>query len=413
MMPVMDQPKLDVAQLQKRDPVAWTALLRNQSEAEDVIVTAVSAEPLRKPAGNGCHQHVNRYLVALARHSDPITFIGKRTGPIETYFYQYIAPLIPGLAPRCWFTHLAADEGWVILDDVPNHRPPERWAPEDIEAVIDDMTSLHATFWRQQQQLQSGGLPHFIDEKQYSWRQLRREQAVYFEEGPAAAISEHSIKSAGRLAPLLLQAANGLVVIRSLGGWPGILGESHLAAAADLLDDPVPLLEPLRNLPLTLIHGNPHTYHWHLTLFGERRLLDWQKVMIGPGIYDLIYFLEQFELLYKSSAAWHVDVRQERPATEETIVDSYMLAMSRKLGSQFNARAARQAIPAARCLYVLTNWFPYFAGWFSEMPNKYTWQKINRMNDEQLAGTNFQSIVHFRPYLASVFRRFLRAYRTL
>lgn len=413
MMPAMDQSKLDVAQLQKRDPLAWTALLRNQSAADDIIVTAVSTEPLRKPAGNGSHRHVSRYLVALANHSDPITFIGKRTSPIETDFYRYIAPLIPSLAPRSWFAHLSAEEGWVILDDVPNHRLPERWTPEDIESVIDDMATLHATFWHQQSQLQSSGLPHFIDEKRYSWHQLRQEQAVYFEEGPAAVISEHAINSAGRLAPLLLQAANGLVVMRGLGGWPGILGESHLAAAADILDDPIPLLEPLRNLPVTLIHGNPNVYHWHLTLFDERRLLGWQNVMIGPGIYDLITFLEQFELLYKSSSPWHVAVRRERPATEETIIDSYMLAMSEKLGSQFNARAARQAIPAARCLYVLTHWFPHFAGWFSQMPNKYAWQKVNRLNDEQLEGTNFQSIVHFRPYLASVFSRFLRAYRTL
>ncbi|HEX6387531.1 MAG TPA: hypothetical protein VF177_22920 [Anaerolineae bacterium] len=409
----MDQSKLDVAQLQKRDPLAWTALLRHQLEMEDVIVTAVSAEPLRKPAGNGYHRHANRYLVALAHHSDPITFVGKRTGRVETCFYRHIAPTIPTLAPRCWFTHLSKDEGWVVLDDVPNHWPPEKWTPADVEAVIEDMATLHATFWRQKRQLQTCHLPHFIGQRRYNWHELRQDQAIYFEEGPAAAISEHAIYHAGRLAPLLLQAANGLVVMRDLGGWPGILGESHLAAAADLLDDPVPLLDPLRNLPVTLIHGDPHTYRWHLTLFDERRLLGWQNVVIGPGIYDLVCFLEQFELLYKRGSLWFVDVRQERPSTEETIIDSYMLAMSKKLGSQFNARAARQAIPAARCLYVLANWFPYFAGWFAQMPSKYTWQKVNRMNDEQLMGTTFQSIAHFRPYLTAVFRRFLRAYRTL
>jgi hypothetical protein len=90
-----------------------------------------------------------------------------------------------------------------------------------------------------------------------------------------------------------------------------------------------------------------------------------------------------------------------------------MLAMSHRLGSQYDARSIRLAIPATRCLHVLLNWFPHFANWFAEMPSKYTWQKVNRMSDEQLAGTIFQPIVRFRPYLSAVFQRFLRAYRSL
>lgn len=72
-----------------------------------------------------------------------------------------------------------------------------------------------------------------------------------FEQG--VALSRHAIHSAGRLAPLFLRAANGLVVMRALDGWPGVMGESHLSAVADLLDDPVPMLAPLLDLPLTLL----------------------------------------------------------------------------------------------------------------------------------------------------------------
>jgi hypothetical protein len=219
--------------------------------------------------------------------------------------------------------------------------------------------------------------------------------------------------NAGRLAPVLLRAANGLAVIRSLGGWPGILGESHLAAAADLLDDPVPMLSRLAELPLTLLHGDPHNYQWHLTLFDDHRLLDWHKVMAGPGIYDLVSFVEQLDLIYMIEGQTPVYTRQELPASQETIIDTYILALKEKLGSQFDARTARQAIPAARCLYVLTHWFPHFADWFSQMPNKYVWQRVNRMNDNELMGTMYQPIVGFRPYLAAVFQRFLQAYRTL
>jgi len=226
-------------------------------------------------------------------------------------------------------------------------------------------------------------------------------------------LSEHALSQAGQLAPLFLQAANGLVVMRDLGGWPGILGESHLSAVADLLDDPVPLLEPLRQLPLTLLHGDPNNRRWHVSVFDDQRLTGWQTAAVGPGICDLISFIEQFSLLDDAESAPDLKTRELWPVNEETIIDSYMLALSQRLGHRVNTRALRQAIPAARCLYVLTNWFPHFATWFEEMPNKYTWQKVNRMADREFVDTPLQGFMQLRPYLSSVFERFLLAYRSL
>lgn len=408
----MDKSTLDIAQLQKRDPAAWTTLVRRALENDDVTVTDARVVPMRAYPRNGNRHHVFRYLLTLAGHSDPIAFVGKRTNAVETTFYQAIAPRIPFLAPRCSFASLAGDEGWIVIDDVPNHFPPHKWKPAHVEEVILGLADLHASFWGQEESLLQEGLPAFIGHKRYTMEELKSTHDVYFEEGPGATISEHAINHAGRLAPQLLQAANGLTVIRDLGGWPGILGESQLRAAADLLDDPVPMLEPLRNQPLTLLHGDPSNYHWRLTLFDELRLFNWRHVMIGPGVYDLVSFLEQFDLLYADSPPG-MRMRQSGQDSEETMIDTYVLAMSGKLGSQFNARAFRQAIPAARCLFILTSWFPRFAKWFSEMPNKYAWQKVNRMSDDRLAESVFRPMITLRPYLAGVFERFLQAYRTL
>lgn len=413
----MNEPRLDVIQLQKRDPAAWTLLLSSHVGLEDVVVTAVTAQPLRYNASVSSYsRRVTRYLVSLSSHSDPITFIGKQTTPQEAYFYRDLAPGIPFVAPRCWFVHIVNDSAWVILDDVPNDYGRDKWVHNDVEDVIGDLAAFHAASWNQREAFaELGWLPHFIGRKRktYTWDELRREHAVYFEEGPAAVISKHAINHAGRMAPRLLEAANGLVVMRELGGWPGVLGESHLAAAADLLDDPVPMLEPLLNLPVTLLHGDPHPYHWHLSLFGERRLLDWREASYGPGLWDLIGFQEQFDLLYARDGMRYVHVRQDSPSDEETIIDSYMLAMKAELGSRFDARTMRLALPAARCLYVITRWFPHFATWFDQMPNKYMWQRINRMSDAELIGSSWQALVGYRPYLRDVFRRFLQAYRML
>lgn len=392
--------------------MAWSMLVRHLLQAEDVVVTAVSSKPVRYPNSNG---RVTRYLLALADHTDPITFIGKRASPAELRFYRHLALQMPGLAPRCHFLHEheTIGHGWLVLEDVPDQLSPSKWSVTDVEIIISRMAHLHAAYWRQPQRLRRWGFAHLWEGETFTWEELREEQAVYFEEGPAAILSEHAVQHAGRLAPVLLKAANGLAVMRALGGWPGILGETHLTIAADLLDDPVPMLEPLRHLPRTLLHGSPHPYHWRLSLFEDCYLVDWQKTVIGPSVCDLVNFLEQFDLLYLDEYRCQPQVRDCWPVSEETMVDSYMIQMKQRLGSEYHGRAVRQAIPAARCLYVLTNWFTYFADWFDEMPDMYSWQKINRRPDAELMGTPYEPIARLRPFLGKVFHRFLQAYRAL
>lgn len=408
----MRQSKLLATQLQRRDPNAWTALLREQMELKDLVVTAVSARPLSLKSHNS--PRVTRYELALAGNSDPISLLGRHMSAVEAAFYREFSPRLHHLVPHCYFLHQAepAGEGWAVLDDVPDDISPERWSIADIHAILEKMAQLHANFIEQTDELISAGLSRRLDRTAYPWHTLAAEQAIYLEEGPAAILSEHALIQAGQLAPLFLQAANGLVVMRDLGGWPGILGESHLAAVSDLLDDPVPLLEPLRQLPPTLLHGDPSNRHWQVTVFEDQRLTDWQTATIGPAICDLVSFLEQFALL-ESGPSSEVKIRPSWPLDEETIIDTYLLALSQRLGTRINTRALRQAIPAARCLYVLTNWFTHFATWFEEMPNKFTWQKVNRMPTQDFSDTPLQGFMALRPYLSGVFERFLLAYRSL
>lgn len=408
----MRQSKLLATQLQRRDPNAWTALLREQMEDKELVVTAVSAKPIPPRTKNS--PRTTRYLLSLAGHSDPISLVGRHLGMVEAAFYRELAPRLLQLVPHCHFLHQAESDGagWAVLDDVPNDIAPARWSVADVQAIVEKQAYLHATFANQIDALTNAGLAQRLDRTAYHWQSLAAEQAIYFEEGPAAILSEHALVQAGQLAPLFLQAANGLVVMRDLGGWPGILGESHLAAVSDLLDDPVPLLEPLRQLPNTLLHGDPNNRHWHVSVFDDQRLTGWQTATIGPGVLDLISFIEQFGLLdYGQNGA--LKTRPLWPVNEETIIDTYLLSLSQRLGPRINTRAMRQAIPAARCLYVLTNWFTHFATWFEEMPNKFTWQKVNRMAPKEFADTPLQGFMQLRPYLSGVFERFILAYRSL
>ncbi|WP_420627422.1 hypothetical protein [Candidatus Leptofilum sp.] len=408
----MRQSKLLATQLQKRDPNAWTALLREQMETKELVVTAVSANPIRPRNKNS--RRTTRYLLALAGHSDPITLIGRHISATEALFYSQFSLRLTKLAPQCFFLHQPepGSDGWAVLDDLPDDILPSRWSVDDVSGIIEKMAYQHAAFSDQVDDLVNAGFALLLDRKAYQWDTLAVEQAVYFEEGPAAILSEHALTQSGQLAPRFLQAANGLVVMRDLGGWPGILGETHLTAVSDLLDDPVPLLEPLRQLPATLLHGDPNNFNWRVTVFDDQRLAAWQTAAIGPGICDLVCFIEQFSLLEDAESGM-LKTRPLWPINEETMIDTYMLALSQRLGSRVNTRALRQAIPAARCLYVLTNWFPHFATWFEEMPNKFTWQKINRMALSEFADTPLHGFMQLRPYLSGVFERFLLAYRSL
>jgi len=392
-------------------------MLAGHDGFEDMVVTAVTAVPLHSEgAGNDYSRHVARYLVSMANTSDPVPFIGKKTSIAEALFYRDLAATLPEIAPRCWYANVVDEEGWVILDDVPNHVTGGRWSPVDVDNVIHDMVIFHAAYWDQPDLGDHfTWLPHFIgrSQKTYTWEQLRREHTVYFEEGPAALISDHALQHLGYMAPRFLAAANGLAVMRALGGWPGVIGETHLAAAADLLDDPLPMLEPLGRLPLTVLHGDLNKSHWRLTLFQEERLIDWRNIAIGPAVCDLISFQEQFDLLFTRDGLPPVRGDGSSAVSEETIIDSYLLAMKDKLGPRFNARQMRQALPAARCLQILTTSFPHFATWFNRMPDKYTWQRVNRMTDAELAGRALLPMLGYRPYLRDVFRRFIQAYRML
>jgi hypothetical protein len=209
----------------------------------------------------------------------------------------------------------------------------------------------------------------------------------------------------------LVRAAEGLERIQLLGGWPNIFEEQHIQAVVDLLDDPVPMLQPLQEMPATLLHGNLSPAKWQFNLFNERYLLDWERMTTGPAVMDLVQFIEEFDLLADESG-WRI--RSCWPLLEETMVDSYILRMGGKLGSSFNATHTRRAMPAARCLYVLTTWLPRFASWFQSIPdNRQAWHNFNQLCDEELAEAGFELMVGIRPYLTNLFQRFLNAYRML
>ena len=408
MLAIMSTSRVYVNELRQLEASAWTAFLNERSPLEDVTVQEVHHEALNN---NG----LVRYLLTFSGHSDPVPFVGKKTNAAEARFYQELGQKVRRLLPHCWLSHVGHDWSWIVLDDVPNHWPAPRWTSDDVEKAIALLASFHGAFW-QQEALLSGCSwlsPYLGQHAGRTPSPGTLEAWRYWDStvGGAPAISSHAISSAGRLAPAFIRAAAGLQVLRQLGGWPGVITRRHLEAIADLLDDPLPILQPLRELPATLLHGNPALHHWHVTLFNDRSLLDWANVTIGPPVCDLVAFLEQVEWLRTGQngqaemGGW--------PVSEETMIDSYLLRMHVGL-SHFDARTMRQAIPAARCLYVLTTWLPRFADWFHPfVGSPVTWRSLIEMGDAELEHVGYGRLAGLRDYLAALFPRFWHAARSL
>jgi len=410
----MEPLPVDIFQLQRRDPAAWSALLARG--AGEAIVTAVTAEPLCRPAAAPPGRAVGgarRYVLTLADCSDPITFIAKQTNETEAALYRrYGDP--PGAAlPACRYVHLDGDDSWVVLDDVPDHFPPAVWTPAQADAAAATLARFHAAHWNQDARAEwdEPPIPHFLHRPAgpYRWDEVRRLSPTLADEGPQAVLSRHAVRQAERLAPRLARAAEGLLALRRWGGWPGVINGGHLAAVADLLDDPLPMLATLRELPTTLLHGAPHPRHWRLSLFDECVLIDWSEAQIGPGVLDLAAFLEGYPLVYDRPAgdcapgAAQLRLRPLTPLLEETLVDTYLITLSAELGGRAAARSTRAALPAARCLFVLLTWLPFLADWAAETPDGLGILAVSASADATA----------FSAYLSAAFDRFLRAYRAL
>jgi hypothetical protein len=411
-----------VQSLQKLNPFSWTSLFNQQHDSHDIVVTRVDQVPVSDYKG------LIRYIVSIKDHTDPITLIAKKTHANEACFYYESSRHLSFLLPKSWFIHVSGNDSWILMEEVYKDRPASKWTSGDVEKIIENLASFHSIYWDRARYLQQLGLYLHLGRTpdKGPWTQQSGIQSVKtldskLNDGANIAeeksidqgiISQHALQYSGNLAPILLKAAKGLKILREARGWPGVINDRHLEAMADLLDDPVPMLHPLRQLPLTALHGNPSPHHWHLSIFDECRLTGWGSVSIGPAIYDLLSFLEQFDLLEDESGGW-CD-RGPWPLTEETMVDSYLLAMKAKLGPRFNASDHRLAIPASRCLRLITTWLPRFTDWFHQgRYNFNTWQKLNYLTDEQLIQAGFVQVVSIREYLSRSLTRFLEAYRSL
>jgi hypothetical protein len=413
-----------VHELRRLNPVAWTGLLAKEIDQETIVVTAVE----REPYGNETNTY--RYILSLDGYLEPISFLGKETNREEAQFYRRIASDLPAIAPKCWLAHVEENKNWIVLQEPFNNYIPELWSTDDIEKIIGQMVQLHVSYWQKESELRQYGFRQLLGQDDPSLQKKSEEnpdeapersdlQPVSYQHrignwqwGDQGLLSEHAILNAGNILPELIVASESLERIIARGGWPGVFEESHWQAAAELLDDPLPMLYPLRQLPETFINGAISPESWHLDLFGSIELTNWRQSKIGPSVYDLVTFIEQIELKRENDGSFNT--RESWPVSEETMVDSYILSMGKHLGSRFSPAASRHSIPAASCLFILTTCLPRLADLLDEQAGESASRQrliADSQDEEESTGNSLE--VKSSPYWINQFQRFLYNYRIL
>ena len=198
---------------------------------------------------------INLLVKQALKARRPSTHIGWR----EQALYANLMDFMPIKSPPL----VAADSAgnWLIIEIDPNGRFVDTWRKPDYFLSIDLLASLHELFW---------GLNEDLQNFSFLGRPLDSESSL-----------------------ILQSAQRGLNRLRQSSD--SILSQDEtLLNSLDLLTKQSNVLvTSLKSLPATLIHGD----YWpgNLIIYPASNIyaIDWQNSAIGPGILDLVTFIQE------------------------------------------------------------------------------------------------------------------------
>ncbi|MEM7797982.1 MAG: hypothetical protein AAF633_02225 [Chloroflexota bacterium] len=391
---------------------AWTYLIRSNNRLINETVVYVADEEV--------DDRTTRYHLSLAGQSEPITLLLRESNSSEIAFYQQFASAVAHLTPRCWIAQ--EDEygqnGCLILDDSENHHPPATWSKTDLVRLMGHLAYLHARYWNQGVLLSSYLRPHpiyqedltagIIDGFKFGSREMLFFPLTSEEEAQSKAIFKAKFRSPSRI----ISAMKRLQVDSM---WSGVISDQHLEAISALLYEPEAIFDPLRSVPVTILHGQPIPINWSINLLDGVTLPDWHRVSAGPGILDVAALVEDFVVWNTIEPDAHAQVNG---SLQELLLDSYFLALNARIrdftgdSSRLSTRFLRRsAYPAAVCWHVLTYWIPKL------LTNMELDQPLFDMHHPPQYDPRRETEVwvndHYKIQLSATFNRFLDAYKLL
>ena len=197
----------------------------------------------------------------------------------EVSFYRNLAEQLPVRVPRLFAAH--PDGNWLIMEMLPLERKPENWSANDYLLAIEQLVSLHDRFW---------GLG--TDLVVYPWlaRPLGTDNAIYIQ---AAIMGVRK----------LTDTTTANILTRD----PKMIG-----MIKRLVDHADRIAAPLRTAPTTLLHGDYWPGNITCSAENEFYIYDWQQASIGPGVLDLLHFIQ--------ASQWYFD---PLPISPHELVSAY------------------------------------------------------------------------------------------
>ncbi len=204
----------------------------------------------------------------------------------EARFYGQLASGIE-LAPRPYFSDFDSDSGafCLITEDVSYMRPGDQVEGctfEEAMAVTQYVARLHSTFWTE------------LPDERLNWAPAFDGGSGYFERMHSVAWRQ---------------------LERSFDHVPGGLIEAARRIAPRVSEIKTRLSQP----PVTLVHGDlrlDNIFLENSSGAGGIKLIDWQAIRLGRGMYDLAYFL---------STSVPVDLRATK---QDELVSIYLESLS-------------------------------------------------------------------------------------
>jgi len=213
-------------------------------------------------------------------------------GRRELGVYQSLASHLPLSTPTLIAASPVGD--WLILEAIKSVRDPSQWNAEDYRTAIEALTHLHDRFW---------GLGS--DLSVFRW--LSRPLGSDFE--------VHVTVAAKAIERIVNQA------------YPEPLASvpERMQVLATLTMQADRIIAPLLHQPSTLLHGDYWPGNIAIQQDGSQVVYDWQLTGVGPGVIDLLVFINK--------SAWLFDTL---PLSQQEIVKCYREGMAASNGVLWN-----------------------------------------------------------------------------
>jgi hypothetical protein len=212
-------------------------------------------------------------------------------GRREIGVYQSLASELPLKVPTLVAASSYGD--WLLMEEIHLQREPSKWLVADYQLAIDQLTNLHDRFWGLEEDLTT-----------FTWlgHPLRADFEVHV---AAAAKAIQRIVHKGEPAPIASHP-------------------ERMSVLATLTTMAEQVIAPLLEQPATLLHGDYWPGNIIVNDEGGQVVFDWQLTGIGPGIVDVLVFVNK-------SVWWFEDL----PLESGEMINLYRQSMLERTGIQW------------------------------------------------------------------------------